>query len=118
MKERRDGVILNIIGYAGERLNARYIVGTTANAGLMAFTRSVGSKASDFGVRVLGGQPGLHGDRPGGEAAARVQRGALWHARPLARVRARPQTAVRPHGAAGRSRRRRRHSWSRRARPM
>ena len=58
MKERRDGVILNIIGYAGERLNARYIVGTTANDGLMAFTRSVGSKAPDFGVRVLGVNPG------------------------------------------------------------
>ena len=43
MKERRDGVIVNIIGYAGERLNARYIIGTTSNAGLMAFTRAVGS---------------------------------------------------------------------------
>jgi 3-oxoacyl-[acyl-carrier protein] reductase len=58
MKERRDGVILNVIGYAGERLNARYIVGTTANAALMAFTRSVGSKAPDFGVRVVGVNPG------------------------------------------------------------
>jgi 3-oxoacyl-[acyl-carrier protein] reductase len=58
MKARRDGVILNIIGYAGERLNARYIVGTTANAGLMAFTRSAGSKAPDFGVRVVGVNPG------------------------------------------------------------
>jgi NAD(P)-dependent dehydrogenase (short-subunit alcohol dehydrogenase family) len=58
MKQRRDGVILNVIGYAGERLNARYIVGTTANAGLMAFTRSLGSKAPDFGVRVLGVNPG------------------------------------------------------------
>jgi 3-oxoacyl-[acyl-carrier protein] reductase len=58
MKARRAGVILNIIGYAGERLNARYILGTTANAGLMAFTRSVGSKAPDFGVRVIGVNPG------------------------------------------------------------
>ena len=58
MKQRREGVILNIIGYAGERLNARYIVGTTANAALMAFTRSVGSKAPDAGVRVVGVNPG------------------------------------------------------------
>jgi len=53
MKERRDGVILNIIGYAGERLNARYIIGSTGNAALMAFTRSAGSQSPDFGVRIL-----------------------------------------------------------------
>jgi len=42
MKQRRDGVIVNIIGYAGERLFARYIIGSTGNAALMAFSRSVG----------------------------------------------------------------------------
>jgi 3-oxoacyl-[acyl-carrier protein] reductase len=58
MQERRAGVILNIIGYAGERLNARYIIGTTSNAALMAFTRSVGSTSPNFGVRVVGINPG------------------------------------------------------------
>jgi NAD(P)-dependent dehydrogenase (short-subunit alcohol dehydrogenase family) len=58
MKDRRAGVILNIIGYAGERLNSRYIIGTTSNAALMAFTRSVGSLSPDFGVRVVGVNPG------------------------------------------------------------
>jgi 3-oxoacyl-[acyl-carrier protein] reductase len=58
MKARRDGVILNVIGYAGERLNARYIVGSTGNAALMAFTRSAGSESPDFGVRILGVNPG------------------------------------------------------------
>lgn len=58
MKERRAGVILNIIGYAGERLNARYVIGTTSNAALMAFTRSVGSLSPDFGVRIVGVNPG------------------------------------------------------------
>ena len=58
MKDRRAGVILNIIGYAGERLNSRYIIGTTSNAALMAFTRSVGSLSADFGVRVVGVNPG------------------------------------------------------------
>jgi NAD(P)-dependent dehydrogenase (short-subunit alcohol dehydrogenase family) len=58
MKDRRAGVILNIIGYAGERLNSRYIIGTTSNAALMAFTRSVGSLSTDFGVRVVGVNPG------------------------------------------------------------
>jgi 3-oxoacyl-[acyl-carrier protein] reductase len=58
MKERRDGVILNIIGQAGERHNARYIIGTTGNAALMAFTRSAGSQSPDFGVRIVGVNPG------------------------------------------------------------
>jgi 3-oxoacyl-[acyl-carrier protein] reductase len=58
MMQRRDGVILNIIGYAGERLNSNYIIGTTGNAALMAFTRSVGSLSPDFGVRVVGLNPG------------------------------------------------------------
>jgi 3-oxoacyl-[acyl-carrier protein] reductase len=58
MKERRAGVIVNVIGYAGERLFARYIIGTTGNAALMAFSRSVGSQAPDFGVRVVAVNPG------------------------------------------------------------
>ena len=58
MKARRAGVIVNIIGYAGERLFARYIIGTTGNAALMAFSRSVGSQAPDFGVRVVAVNPG------------------------------------------------------------
>ena len=58
MKQRRDGVILNIIGYAGERLNAKYIIGSTGNAALMAFTRSAGSQSPDFGVRIVGLNPG------------------------------------------------------------
>jgi 3-oxoacyl-[acyl-carrier protein] reductase len=58
MKARRAGVIVNVIGYAGERLNARYIIGSTGNAALMAFSRSVGSQAPDFGVRVVAVNPG------------------------------------------------------------
>jgi hypothetical protein len=58
MKARRDGVIANIIGYAGERLFSRYIIGSTGNAALMAFSRSLGSQSPDFGVRVVGVNPG------------------------------------------------------------
>jgi NAD(P)-dependent dehydrogenase (short-subunit alcohol dehydrogenase family) len=58
MKARRDGVIVNVIGYAGERLFARYIIGSTGNAALMAFSRSVGSQSPDFGVRVIAVNPG------------------------------------------------------------
>jgi 3-oxoacyl-[acyl-carrier protein] reductase len=58
MKARRDGVIVNVIGYAGERLFSRYIIGSTGNAALMAFSRSLGSQSPDFGVRVVGVNPG------------------------------------------------------------
>ncbi len=58
MKARRGGVIANIIGYAGERLFSRYIIGATGNAALMAFSRSLGSQSPDFGVRVVGVNPG------------------------------------------------------------
>ncbi len=59
MKERAEEVIVNVIGYAGERLNSRYIIGTTGNAALMAFTRSAGSESPDYGVRIVGVNPGF-----------------------------------------------------------
>ena len=58
MKARRSGVIVNIIGSAGEKLDAAYIAGSTANAGLMAFTRALGGASHADGVRVLGINPG------------------------------------------------------------
>ena len=59
MTDRQRGVIVNVIGLAGERPNADYIVGSTGNAALMAFTRGIGSTSIDSGVRVLGVNPGL-----------------------------------------------------------
>ena len=38
---------------------ANYIAGSTGNAGLMAFTRALGSNSLDNGVRVVGINPGL-----------------------------------------------------------
>ena len=58
MKKKGRGVILNIIGNAGEKLNAAYIAGSTANAGLMAFTRALGGASHADGIRVLGINPG------------------------------------------------------------
>jgi NAD(P)-dependent dehydrogenase (short-subunit alcohol dehydrogenase family) len=58
MKERRRGVIVNIIGAGGEKLDATYIAGAAGNAGLMAFTRALGGSSPEFGVRVLGVNPG------------------------------------------------------------
>lgn len=59
MKERQHGVIINIIGVGGQRPNATYIAGGTANAALMAFTCALGGESVDFGVRVVGLNPGM-----------------------------------------------------------
>ncbi len=58
MKERRRGVIINIIGAGGEKLDFGYIAGAAGNAGLMAFTRAIGGTSPEFGVRVVGVNPG------------------------------------------------------------
>jgi 3-oxoacyl-[acyl-carrier protein] reductase len=58
MAERKRGVILNIIGAAGERMDAAYIAGSTGNAGLMAFTRALGGASPKDGIRVVGINPG------------------------------------------------------------
>jgi NAD(P)-dependent dehydrogenase (short-subunit alcohol dehydrogenase family) len=58
MKARRSGVIINIIGAGGEKLTYGYIAGSAGNASLMAFTRAIGGTSPDFGVRVLGVNPG------------------------------------------------------------
>ena len=58
MQQRRSGVIINILGMAGERMDAGYIAGSTGNAGLMAFTRTLGGAASAYNLRVVGINPG------------------------------------------------------------
>jgi NAD(P)-dependent dehydrogenase (short-subunit alcohol dehydrogenase family) len=58
MKARRSGVIINIIGVGGEKLDSSYIAGAAGNASLMAFTRAVGGTSPEFGVRVVGVNPG------------------------------------------------------------
>jgi len=55
---RRRGVIINVIGLAAEKLDYDYVAGSTGNAALVAFTRTVGSMSLDYGVRVLGVNPG------------------------------------------------------------
>ena len=57
MCERKRGVIVNIIGGAGERPTAGYIAGSMANAGLMAFSRALGAESPSHGVRVIGLNP-------------------------------------------------------------
>ena len=58
MKQRRRGVIINDIGNSGENWDYNYIAGSTGNAALMAFTRALGGASLDFGVRVVGVNPG------------------------------------------------------------
>src|SRR3954468_9541347 len=58
MKARGHGVIINILGMAGERMDASYVAGSTGNAGLMAFTRTLGGAASADNLRVVGINPG------------------------------------------------------------
>jgi NAD(P)-dependent dehydrogenase (short-subunit alcohol dehydrogenase family) len=58
MRERRRGVIVNIIGAAGENPDFDYIAGSSGNASLMAFTRALGGTAPRDGLRVVGINPG------------------------------------------------------------
>jgi NAD(P)-dependent dehydrogenase (short-subunit alcohol dehydrogenase family) len=58
MKQRGHGVIVNDIGAAGEWFDANYIAGSTGNAALMAFTRSLGGRSLKDNIRVVGINPG------------------------------------------------------------
>ena len=58
MQKRRAGVVVNVIGVSGERLRQDYIAGSTGNAALMAFTKTLGGESVDYGVRVVGVNPG------------------------------------------------------------
>lgn len=54
----RSGVVVNVIGAAGETFDPNYIAGSAGNAALMAFTRALGKAAPKDGMRVVGINPG------------------------------------------------------------
>ena len=58
MTARGHGVIVNVIGLAGEKPAANYVAGSAGNASLMASTRAIGGASLDKGVRVLAVNPG------------------------------------------------------------
>ena len=58
MAARKAGVIVNILGAAGENPDFNYIAGSSGNASLMAFTRAMGGTAPRDGLRVVGINPG------------------------------------------------------------
>src|SRR3954468_16811093 len=55
---RKAGVIINILGAAGENPDFDYIAGSSGNASLMAFTRAIGGTSPRDGLRVMGVNPG------------------------------------------------------------
>jgi NAD(P)-dependent dehydrogenase (short-subunit alcohol dehydrogenase family) len=58
MKKRGSGVIINDIGNSGENWDYNYVAGSTGNAALMSFTKAIGGVSLDYGVRVIGVNPG------------------------------------------------------------
>jgi NAD(P)-dependent dehydrogenase (short-subunit alcohol dehydrogenase family) len=58
MCQRGKGVILNIVGLSGDRPDAYYIAGSSANAALIMFSRSLGGDSIRYGVRVVAVNPG------------------------------------------------------------
>jgi 3-oxoacyl-[acyl-carrier protein] reductase len=58
MAARKHGVIINVIGAAGENPDFAYVAGSSGNASLMAFTRAIGGTAPRDGLRVVGINPG------------------------------------------------------------
>src|SRR6202012_1783136 len=58
MKSRRRGVIINVLGVAGEKMDRTSIAGSTGNAALMAFTKALGGAPGDEQLRVVGINPG------------------------------------------------------------
>ena len=58
MAKRKQGVIVNVIGAAGQSLPPGYIAGATGNAALMAFTKALARGSHVDGIRVVAINPG------------------------------------------------------------
>jgi len=58
MRDTGGGVIMNVIGLAGVRVDKNYIAGSAGNASIIGFTHAMGAYALDEGMRVLGVCPG------------------------------------------------------------
>ena len=58
MCRRGKGVIINVVGLSGDRPDAYYIAGSSANAALIMFSRSLGGDSIRHGVRVVAVNPG------------------------------------------------------------
>lgn len=57
-RKGRDGVVVNVIGNSGENWDAAYFAGSTGNAALMSFTKALGGRSLNEGLRIVGVNPG------------------------------------------------------------
>ncbi len=58
MASRKRGVIVNVLGNAGERPTPDYVAGSMANSALMTMTRVMGTESIRHGVRIVAVSPG------------------------------------------------------------
>src|SRR5215475_6855451 len=58
MRGRPPKVIINVMGLGAERPQWRYVCGNAANVALNGFTKSLGGRSIDDGIRVVGVNPG------------------------------------------------------------
>jgi NAD(P)-dependent dehydrogenase (short-subunit alcohol dehydrogenase family) len=58
MQARKAGVVVNVVGVAGEMPNPNYLAGCMGNAALIMFTEALGGDSIQHGVRVVGVNPG------------------------------------------------------------
>ncbi len=58
IRDSGGGVILNVIGLAGVRVDPNYVAGSAGNASIIGFTNAMGAHALEDGMRVLGICPG------------------------------------------------------------
>ena len=113
MKPRGTGVVINVTGLAADRLDSGYIAGSTGNAGLNAFTRTLGSYSLEDGIRVLAVSPGaVETERLVTLMRTRAARPARRR-RALARIRGGPAARTAGHRRGSRQRRRLRRFRSR-----
>ena len=59
MVARRTGVIVNVVGIATDMVVLENPIGSTANSGLLSFTRILAKEVTPSGVRVLAVSPGF-----------------------------------------------------------
>lgn len=58
MRGHGPKVIINVMGMGAERPQWRYVCGNAANVALNGFTKSLGGRSIDDGIRVVGVNPG------------------------------------------------------------
>src|SRR6478752_150048 len=58
MKQRGQGVIVNVVGNAADTHDPEYICGVAGNAALTAFSQSLGCVSAKDGIRVIALSPG------------------------------------------------------------